>query len=711
MFFYKASSVIFRNVFLLILVVFGFIRCQTQDMKHPYTNQLIHETSPYLLQHAHNPVDWYAWNEEALEKAKAENKLLLISIGYSSCHWCHVMEHESFEDSAVAAIMNAHFVNIKVDREERPDIDDVYMTACQLSNDRGCGWPLNSFALPDGRPVWAGTYFPKKNWLEILEYFRKTYSEEPEKLKEYAERLTEGVKAHGLDTIVTGDEPLLTKNDAEAITKVFLTRVDKRLGGRQGAPKFPMPNNWEYLMHYASRYNDAEVKDAVLTTLDKMMEGGIYDQLEGGFARYSTDDKWLVPHFEKMLYDNGQLVSLYAKAYAWTGDRDYLAVVRQTLAFVDEYWSDPSGGFYSSYDADSEGEEGKYYVWTEEELTSILTNEIDRKIFFSYYDISPGGNWEHKKNILNRHRSPEDVAKQQNVTLEQFHKSIADSHKKLISVRKNRIAPGLDDKILASWNGIMLQGYVDAYKATGDKSYLERALRNANFIKSKLIKEGYRLDRNYKNGKSTINGFLDDYALVIQAFLSLYQSTFDSEWLDQAKGLTDHVLSHFDGDPSSLFYFTSDIDPPLIARRIDVSDNVIPAANSIMARNLMVLGDLLYNNSYLEKSNLMMQNVWPMIQQNGQPSFFSNWCQLMLAFVKPPFEVAIVGENFSEPLAEMQKTYQPDAIYLGGTDDKTLPLLENKLLPGQTLIYVCQNKICKLPTDSTLKALSMLDEK
>jgi uncharacterized protein len=687
----------------------GLIHCQTTDMKHEHTNRLINETSPYLLQHAHNPVDWYAWNDEALQKAKDENKLLLISIGYSSCHWCHVMEHESFEDSTVAAVMNKYFINIKVDREERPDIDDVYMTACQLTSGGNCGWPLNSFALPDGRPVWAGTYFPKKNWLEVLEYFRKTYDEEPEKLRDYAESMVAGIQYHGLDSLVTGDEPALKDENAHEVSKVFLSRMDQKLGGRKGSPKFPMPNNWQYLMHYAERYNDEDVTGVVITTLDKMMQGGIYDQLEGGFARYSTDERWLVPHFEKMLYDNGQLVSLYAQAYAWTGKKEYLEVVRQTLNFVDSYWSDSSGGFYSSYDADSEGEEGKYYVWSEKELKELITNEKDRKIFFDYYDIKPQGNWEHDKNILYRHRSPEDVAKEHHISVEEFHTIIHQYNKKLIEKRKDRIAPGLDDKILASWNGLMLQGYIDAFRASGEKQYLERALKNATFIKEQLIKEDYRLDRNFKNGKSTINGFLDDYAAVIQAFLSLYQSTFDIQWLDDAKGLTNHVLTHFDGDSSLMFYYTSDLDPPLVARRIDLSDNVIPSANSMMARNLLVQGELLYNNDYTTRAHRMMMKVWPMILRDGQPSFYSNWCQLMLSVIKPPFEVAIVGPAYQDFLAEMQRTYQPDAIFLGGQTDGTLPLLKGKLSEGQTLIYVCQNKICKLPKSHPDEALTLME--
>ncbi len=696
---------------IVLVCLAGTIGCQTnKKMDHKYTNRLIHESSPYLLQHAHNPVDWYPWGEEAIAKAKDEGKLMLISIGYSSCHWCHVMEHESFEDTTVAAFMNEHFVNIKVDREERPDIDDVYMAACQLSSGGNCGWPLNSFALPDGKPVWAGTYFPKEKWMDVLEYFRKTNAEERDKLEEYAGRLVEGVRDLGIDSITADETIVFTKEDLQVVAKQFKERVDPKMGGRRGAPKFPMPSNWEYIMHYAQRYDDPEAKELLLVTLDKMMMGGIYDQLEGGFSRYSTDANWLVPHFEKMLYDNGQLVSLYAKAYSWTGKKEYLEVVKQTIDFVNTYWLDASGGFYSSFDADSEGEEGLFYIWTKEELDVLIPEGVDRDVFYMYNDIRPNGNWEKDMNILHRHRSPEDIAKKYDITVEAFHKSIAASNKLLLKKRKPRIAPGLDDKILTSWNSLMLQGLVDAYRATGDAAYLKSAKNNANFIVREMIKDDYRLDRNFKHGKSTINGFLDDYAITIQAFLALYQATFEIEWLNHAKGLTEHVLAHFDGDASGFLYFTSDLDPPLIARRIEISDNVISSPNSIMARNLYLLGELLYEETYTTRAKNMFNMVWPRIKKDGQPSFYSNWCQLMLSIAQPPYEVAIVGDNYKGILKEMQKTYNPDAVYLGGADEGNLPLLEHKLSEGETLIYVCQNKACKRPTDTVKEAMALMEE-
>ncbi len=679
-------------------------------MEHPYTNKLIHESSPYLLQHAHNPVDWYPWGEEALQKAKAENKLLLISIGYSSCHWCHVMEKESFEDTTVARIMNRFFVNIKVDREERPDLDDVYMTACQLSSGGNCGWPLNSFALPDGRPVWAGTYFPKGKWIEILDYFRKAWADEDDKMEDYANRLMAGVRDHGLDSLLQNENEPYSLADVHVLAKQFKDRVDPNMGGRRGAPKFPMPNNWQYLMQYASRYKDTVARNLVLTTLDRMMMGGIYDQLEGGFARYSTDSAWLVPHFEKMLYDNGQLVSLYAQAYAWTGKKEYLDVVDQTLDFVERQWSDPSGGFYSSFDADSEGKEGQYYVWTTEELDRILPEGQDRTLFYAYNDIRPGGNWEEGLNILQRHRRKEDLAAQFKISLEDFESSISRSNAALLNQRKSRIAPGLDDKILTSWNGLMIQGYLDAYRATGHDAYLDRARKGTSFILRDMMSDDFQLYRNFKNGKATINGFLDDYATVIQALLSLYQCTFEMHWLDVAKGLTDHVMTHFDGDPSGFFYYTSDLDPPLVARRIDYNDNVIPSANSIMARNMLSLGTLLDDESYTTRAHQMFEKIWPRLKKDGQPSFYSNWCQLLLSLIQPPYEVAIVGEQYKPAQEALLKNYLPDALLLGGKSEGNLPLLENKLVDGQTLIYVCQNKTCKRPVSQWEEALQLLKE-
>ncbi|NND33978.1 MAG: thioredoxin domain-containing protein, partial [Saprospiraceae bacterium] len=447
----------------------------SQQNDHKHTNHLIHENSPYLLQHAHNPVNWYPWGEEALAKAKKEDKMILVSIGYAACHWCHVMEHESFEDTTVAEIMNNHFICIKVDREERPDIDDVYMTACQLASGRGCGWPLNSFALPDGRPVWAGTYFPKEQWIKVLDQFKTMWVSDRKKLDEYATQLTAGIQQQ--DQIVVGEPQAIKREDADVMAAAMLKQIDKKKGGRQGAPKFPMPNNYIYLLNYHAMTGSEDALQAVRTTIDAMADGGIYDQLGGGFARYSTDENWLVPHFEKMLYDNAQLLSLYAAAHQVTKDAKYERIITETVDWIDRELTDPTGGFYSSLDADSEGEEGKFYVWTSDEIDALLPAEA-APIYKAYYSIKEHGNWE-ETNILHRTESSDKLAERFNISTDQLQEIIRESNKTLLAVRNERVRPGLDDKILTSWNGLMISGLLDAYQSLQDSGLLNRAIKNA----------------------------------------------------------------------------------------------------------------------------------------------------------------------------------------------------------------------------------------
>lgn len=671
-------------------------------------NHLANESSPYLLQHANNPVDWYPWGEEALKKAETEEKMILVSIGYAACHWCHVMEHESFEDTTVSRIMNENFVCIKVDREERPDIDDVYMTACHLATGKSCGWPLNAFALPDGRPVWAGTYFPKKNWMEVMEYFIKLRQEEPAKLEEYASSLTSDIKNRERITINVGDQSF-TQDVLDDILVNFLNGIDKKQGGRQGAPKFPMPNNYEFLLSYAHLHDHQEAMDAVKITLDKMALGGIYDQLGGGFARYSVDDKWLVPHFEKMLYDNGQLVSLYSQAYKVTKSPLYKKTIEETLAFIERELMDKEGGFYSSLDADSEGEEGKFYVWTKEEIESAIGNEAHSKIFEDYFEISARGNWEEEKNILHRKKTEEAIAKKHDISVAELQEIINGAKAKLMKVRDQRIRPGLDDKVLTSWNALMLKGYCDAYQALGREAYLNTAIKNGEFLLRAMKKDDHRLDRNYKNGKSTINAFLDDYALTIDAFISLYQITFDEKWLNHANDLAVYVQAHFFDAQSGMFNYTSDLDPPLIARKMEISDNVIPSSNSAMARALFHLGTFLYQPDYIATARQMMQNIAPQIEEHPQPNFFSNWCQLYRELVNPPYEVAIMGDNYVQLRNDLAKNYLPNVLLLGGSQEGSLELLKDKLQEGMNMIYVCQNKVCKMPVSEVDKALTLID--
>lgn len=672
-------------------------------------NHLINESSPYLLQHAYNPVDWYPWGEAALKKAGDENKMLLISIGYSACHWCHVMEKESFEDSLVAETMNASFVSIKVDREERPDIDDIYMTACQLAGQGSCGWPLNAFALPDGRPVWAGTYFPKKNWLQILEYFNKLQKEEPEKLEQYADQLTAGIRENERQLVVSGDkEQSFSENQANELAETYLKQVDKQYGGRKGAPKFPMPVNQEFLLRYGVMNEDEEAKNAVLLTLDKMAAGGIYDQIGGGFARYSTDGRWHVPHFEKMLYDNAQLLSLYSHGYQVTGDSNYLDVIDGTITFLDRELSNGSGGYYSALDADSEGEEGKFYVWTLDEIITVLGNTQQAEIFNERFDVKSNGNWEDGKNVLQVHKDIPELAGSYGLDNNEVENQLDDAKEKLLEARESRVRPGLDDKMLCSWNGLLLTGLANAYKATGNEAYLEKAKASGQFIKKAYLQEDHRLLRNHKDGKSSINGFLDDYVFVIEGFQSLYEITFDESWLYEAKALTEYCLEHFHDDSTGFFFYTSDIDPPLITRKKELSDNVIPASNSAMARNLHVLGHYFYEEKYLDISQRMLQQILPQILETGQPGFYANWCNLLLSYLKPYYEVAIVGPDSGELSHSLLKHYQPQAIFLGGQEEGTLELLKDKLMEGETFIYVCKNKVCKLPVKTVEEAAGLM---
>ncbi|GAB4253722.1 MAG: thioredoxin domain-containing protein [Saprospiraceae bacterium] len=698
---------IFRFFFFVAIISLAACKTTSSDGQHAYTNELIHESSPYLLQHAHNPVNWYPWGEKALKKAKEENKLLIISIGYSSCHWCHVMEKESFSDSTVAAIMNDHFVAIKVDREERPDVDDIYMTACQLAAQGGCGWPLNAFALPDGRPVWAGTYFPKKNWMEILEYFKNEWQNDPQKVTQYANDLTAGI---GQSDEVPGASPNAAFEDEviNDVAKALLQKIDYRWGGRQGAPKFPMPANYEFLLEYHHHTGNQKALEAVTTTLDQMAAGGIYDHLGGGFARYATDERWQIPHFEKMLYDNGQLVSLYAHAYQVTGKELYRNIAAQTIEFVKRELTSPEGGFYSSLDAQSEGVEGKFYVWTKAEIDQVLADPAAAALFCDFYEVTEKGNWEEGKNILHIRKDLASVAQKHNMSLADAEASIAKSKEKLFEARSKRIRPRLDDKVLTSWNALMLKGLVDAWRAFGEKDYLDMALKNGQFLRQNMMQEDHRLNRNFKDGKSSINAFLDDYALTAQAFTALYEVTFDEKWLYDAKDLTEYALTHFTDDETGFFFYTSDLDPPLVTRKKEITDNVIQGSNSVMTHNLLILGDYFYNQEWMDKARGLMAAMAGQIHQSNAPDYYSMWCQVYMDCLRMPYEVAIVGPAAQQKRDALLTNYLPNAMLLGGETEGSLELLKDKLQQGAAYIYVCQNKVCKLPVEEVDKALELM---
>ncbi|MFD1616520.1 thioredoxin domain-containing protein [Gelatiniphilus marinus] len=699
----------YTTIALFFIVLISCKGPNAETMKHKHTNNLINETSPYLLQHAHNPVNWNPWNSKTLTQAKEENKLILISVGYAACHWCHVMEDESFKDSLVAQVMNKNFINIKVDREERPDVDQVYMNAVQLMTGSG-GWPLNVIALPDGRPVWGGTYFKKEQWMDALEQISKLYVEKPDKLYEYADKLEQGIKALDVVTLNT-DAPVFEKNYIDEALNHWSKNFDDNYGGMNRAPKFMMPNNYHFLLRYAYQTNDKKLQDHLNLTLTKIAYGGVFDQIGGGFARYSVDTKWHVPHFEKMLYDNGQLVSLYADAYLITKNKLYKDVVTETLEFIKRDMTTGHGAFYSSLDASSktpegEIEEGAFYVWTKDELKSVLGDAF--KIFSDYYNINNYGFWEHGNYVLIRKDDDATVIKKHNLSLDALNKKKSEWKNKLVKARNKRTKPRLDDKTLTSWNAIMLKGYVDAYRVFGNEDYLASAEKNANFIINNMLREDGGLNHTYKDGKSTINGYLEDYSAAIDAFLTLYESTLNETWLTTSRDLVNYTFDHFFDEKSKMFYFTSNEDESLVSRSIEYRDNVIPASNSIMAKNLFKLSHYFDNEHYSKTAISMLNNVKPEMLE--YPSGYSNWFDLMLNYALPYYEVAIVGADAKQKIEELNKTYLPNKLIAASTSENNMPLLENRYNPDGTYIYVCVNKACKLPVTEVNDAIKFLKE-
>jgi hypothetical protein len=666
-------------------------------------NELHLETSPYLLQHANNPVHWKAWNANSLALAKSENKLIIISIGYSACHWCHVMEHESFEDNEVASTMNTHFINIKIDREERPDIDAVYMKAVQIMTGHG-GWPMNVVTLPDGRPVWGGTYFRKNDWINSLERLQEIYTEQPQTILDYAEKLYNGLQFVSI----------ISKNDSEtnfnfeiieSLVSKWQKSFDWEFGGMARAPKFMMPTNYEFLLRYGYQTNNQTLLDFVNLTLTKMAYGGLFDTIDGGFSRYSVDMKWHVPHFEKMLYDNGQLVSLYANAYKLTGNPLYKEVIEKTLHFVKKEWLTAEGSFYSALDADSLNtanhlEEGAFYVWTKPELQRLLQEDLD--LFSVVFNVNAFGFWEHENYVLIQSQSLEEIAKQQNISLETLEQKKNSWEQILYNEREKRSKPRLDNKCLTSWNAIMLKGFVEAYKALGNQNYLDIAIQNADFIVNKIWDQEGNLKHSYKEGQANINGFLEDYAHVIQAFISLYAVTFNENWLQNAKQLTDYTFDNFYDEKTQFFSFTSNQDEALITSHFELEDNVIPASNSVMAEALYKLS-IYFENSYYEKiCRQMVQNIVPTIDY---PSAFSNWLNVLLHFSEHNKELAICGDNAMDYLEKINLNYMPNIIIAGSSRSSKLPFLENRFSEKEILFYLCKNKTCDIPTSDFKKII------
>jgi len=667
-------------------------------------NRLAKANSPYLIQHADNPVDWFEWGAEALTKARKENKPLIISVGYAACHWCHVMAHESFMDPEIAAYMNIHFVCIKVDREERPDIDQIYLEAAQFISGTG-GWPLNAFALPDGRPFFAGTYFPKAQWYELLKRIITIYGSQYADLVKQAEDLTKAVQTSSpINEIVFPAAEIFNKEQYTALLDPWEGLIDHEYGGFTSVPKFPLPAAWEFLLQFHYLTGNEIALKWVENTLLAISGGGIYDTAGGGFSRYSVDRYWKVPHFEKMLYDNAQLVSLFAHAYQVTRRSEYGEVIRQSTGFIQRELMNREGACYSSIDADSEGEEGKFYTYTLAEFKEAV-DPPDFDIMADYYRITENGNWENGKNILFR-KSPADVyAKSINQSPEAFGKVLNRTNQQLLYYRSRRIRPSTDEKIITAWNALMISAFLDSFHALGHKKYLDAALKTATFLCENMFTRNGILQRSYMNGNATINGFLDDYAFLAESMIRLYQSTFELRWLEMARKLTDFVLEHFSDKNSPLFHYTSDLSETLVARKPEIPDNVIPSSNSVMTHVLIRLGLFFDEPSYTGRASEILRVVEKNMAAQGP--YFANYAMALGWQAFAPSEIAIIGEYAGEKNSILQKNYLPLSVISGGNEEN-LPLLKNKRVIGKTLIYVCRNRVCQLPVGDVESALNII---
>ncbi len=684
------------------------------------SNRLIDETSPYLLQHAHNPVEWYPWGEEALTKAKAEDKPIFLSIGYSACHWCHVMAHESFEDPDTASIMNEHFVNIKVDREERPDLDSIYMEAVVAMTGSG-GWPMSVFLTPDGEPFYGGTYFPPAHrygmpsFRQVLTSIAEMYRHQRDQIERGREQLKARI-GHAL--ALSADPHLLNPETLELAYTRLASRFDSTHGGFGGAPKFPQPMNLEFLLRYHQRTGQDNALRMADLTLTRMASGGIYDQLGGGFHRYATDARWLVPHFEKMLYDNALLARVYLHAWQVTGRPLYRHVVEETLDYVmremtaehpghsHQEQHGNSGGFYSAQDADSEGEEGKFFLWTPEQVKSIL-DEKEAEIFCRHFDVTPGGNFE-GKSILNVKLDLDTAAAAAQMDTDSFRAIIEQSKQQLFQARETRVKPQRDQKVLTAWNGLMLAAFAEASYALGREDYRQVAECNADFVLKELRHNG-RLLRSWKSddltgkGQARFNAYLEDYAFYADGLLALYQATFAPGWFAKARALADIILTHF-ADPNGGFFDTSQDHEQLITRPKTLQDNAIPSGNAMAADVLLRMAAYTGDDAYRRPAEEMLAAMTAMMQQ--YPGGFSHWLSVLTFHLAPPFEIALIGDPEAEDtraMLEVVSGYRPHQIVaLAAPDDEaaasTIPLLVDRPPRNEgATAYVCQRFVCQTP--------------
>ena len=680
-------------------------------------NRLIHETSPYLLQHAHNPVDWYPWGEEALEKAKQEDKPILLSIGYSACHWCHVMERESFENVDIARTMNESFVSIKVDREERPDLDSIYMQAVQALTGQG-GWPMTVFLTPQGEPFYGGTYFPPEDrggmpgFHGVLKAMDEAYRT---RRGDVGKATSELVNRLQQTSRIKSNTDLLTR---DVLNEAFLhlaAGFDEQNGGFGDAPKFPQPMIYDFLLRYQHSTNNEKALQMLNLSLEKMALGGMYDQLGGGFHRYSTDSYWLVPHFEKMLYDNALLSRLYLHAFQATGHDLYLRIVQETLDYVLREMTDEEGGFYSSQDADSEGEEGKFFVWTPKEVEEALGKE-DAHIFNAYYDVTSVGNFE-GKNILNVPRDAETVTDELDVTPEHLEEVLQRGKKPLLEVRERRVPPARDDKILTAWNGLMLRSFAEAAAVLQREDYRNAAIANATFITRDLQKEG-RLLRTYRDGQAKLKGYLEDYSFLADGLMAVYELTFDQRWLDEARRLVDNMVDLFWEEDEEVFYDTGKDHEALLVRPRELFDNAIPSGSSVAAEVLLRMALLTGEEEYRRKATATLHSMGPLLSQYA--SGMGRWLAALDFYLHQPKEVAIVGSLESREtkalLEVVHNLYLPNKVVVGMEEDdpmgsNPLPLLRFRTkVQGAPTAYVCENYVCQLPVTDPEDLAQQLEE-
>ena len=684
-------------------------------------NRLINETSPYLLQHANNPVDWYPWGEEALERARSEDKPILLSIGYSACHWCHVMERESFENETIAGLMNDNFVSIKVDREERPDLDQVYMQAVQMLTGSG-GWPMTVFLTPEGKPFYGGTYFPPEDrqgmpgFPRLLTSIAEAYSTNRGEIDRVTKQLTTQMSQSNQ---ISQGTSILTVDILHKAYSSLATNFDYQNGGFGNAPKFPQPMTPEFLLRYYHHGYNPRALELVELTLEKMAYGGIYDQIGGGFHRYSTDAYWLVPHFEKMLYDNALLARLYLHTYLITGRALYRRVVEETLDYVLREMTDSSGGFYSAQDADSEGVEGKFFVWSPDEINSVM-GDADGEVFAGYYGVTGAGNFE-GKNILNIRQDPEEFAETKGLTADQLGDIINRGSKALLEVREQRIHPMRDDKVLASWNGLMLRSFAEAAAALGRPDYLAVAIKNAEFLARSMKSDG-RLLRTYRDGQAKLLGYLEDYSFVIDGLLALYEATFDLRWLDEAVTLADSMIELFWDEGIGGFYDTGSDHETLVVRPRDVFDNAQPCGGSVASDVLLRLAVFTGNNDYSAKATVPLRSLHQAMSQS--PGGTGHWLSALDFYVSPPKEIAVIGPRDDPTTQALLDTvfhrFLPNKVVMGvetpliPADDNSeadIPLLAGRgMVGGLPSAYVCQNYACQLPVTDPAGLAEQLSE-